>query len=198
MQPSPNFTFKVCEVVFVGTSEASHWSIIVLLEEAHVLSSREQPLPCGPHQKHIWVFLLLIPSSRAQLFHQQLSTWWRRDENKDQQTVHKEYKSEANMSAQYFTPPFCCVSLILLSNHAIASSLVSEASSSTTRGVKLVPLLSTSCCIFFRSPGAPATRGKVTWTKNRGFYRVCILLWQLWSFWIQLSYLSPRANTEPW
>lgn len=73
MLPAPNFTFKVCEVVFVGTGEASHGSIIVFLEEAHLLCTSEQPLPCSPYQEHIRVFLLLTPISKAQLLHQQLS-----------------------------------------------------------------------------------------------------------------------------
>lgn len=54
------------------------------------------------------------------------------------------------------TPPFCCLSLILLSSHAMASSVVSEASSTTTRGVNLLPLWSTDCCSIFPSPRAPA------------------------------------------
>ncbi len=55
------------------------------------------------------------------------------------------------------TPPFCCRSLIRLSSHTMASSLASEASSTTTRGVNLEPLLSTDgpCCIL-ASPRAPA------------------------------------------
>lgn len=74
MLPPPDFTFKICKVVFVGTGEASHGSIIVFLEEAHLLCTSEQPLPRSPHQEHIGVFLLLTPIPRAQLLHQQLST----------------------------------------------------------------------------------------------------------------------------
>ena len=70
-----DLTFKVFEVVLVGTGEASHGSIIAFFEEAHLLSTREQSLPSSPHQENVGVFLLLSPNSRAQLLHQQLSTW---------------------------------------------------------------------------------------------------------------------------
>ena len=70
-----DFTLIVLEFVFVGAGEGSHGSIVELLEEAHILSPGEQPLPRGPHQEHVGVLLLLSVHARAQLLHQQLRTW---------------------------------------------------------------------------------------------------------------------------
>lgn len=58
-------TLKVFKVVFVGIGEASHGPIIVLLEEAHILSSRQQPFPGGTHQKQVRFVLLLSSDSMA-------------------------------------------------------------------------------------------------------------------------------------
>lgn len=57
------------------------------------------------------------------------------------------------------SPPLGCLSLILLSSHAMASSLVLGASSSTTRGVKAAPLVPDDCGILSspRSPAASAS-----------------------------------------
>lgn len=61
-------------------------------------------------------------------------------------------------------PPCFCRSLILLSSHVIASSLVSEASSSTTRGVKVAS--PDACCILPTPP---------TWTTMEGLNIVSLL-----------------------
>lgn len=131
-------TSEVCEVVFVGAGEASHGAIAVLLKEPHVLSAGQQPLPGGPHQEDVGVVLLLTPDPRSQLLHQQISAWHTRRGLKRRQA------SELCGSS----PPLCSLALILLSSHAMASSLVWEASSTTTRGVNAAPLVSDHCCIF--------------------------------------------------
>lgn len=63
-------TLKVFKIVLVDAGEASHGAVAVLLEEAHILSSGQQPLPGCPHQKQVEVVLLLSADSRAQLLHQ--------------------------------------------------------------------------------------------------------------------------------
>lgn len=80
------------------------------------------------------------------------------------------------------SPPFCWESSIRFSSHCMASSLVSEASSSTTRGVKPGLLLSPEPSILWASSGIFETK---TWELKADYWP------SLWTSWfLQMSLLD--------